>query len=50
MREVFEMNRVWSISLLFGAIVVAACLPGDIRPEPSSVIVAVEGSDTALNG
>jgi len=33
-----------------GACLVVACLPGDIRPEPASVFVSVEGSDTALNG
>jgi hypothetical protein len=27
-----------------------ACLPGDIRPEPASVFVSVEGSEAARNG
>jgi hypothetical protein len=33
-----------------GACLFVACLPGDLRPEPASVYVSVEGSDAAVNG
>lgn len=33
-----------------GACLFVACLPGDIRPEPASIFVDVEGGDAAFNG
>ncbi len=42
-------NAFGAISFV-GVVVIAACLPGDLRPEPGHVYVSVEGSDAALNG
>ncbi len=44
------MNRALGVTLLVGAIIVVACLPGDTRPEPGRVYVSVGGSDATVNG
>jgi hypothetical protein len=44
------MKKSLSATLFVGAFVIAACLPGDLRPEPGHVYVSVESSDAAVNG
>ncbi len=44
------MRKTWGPISFVGACLFVACLPGDIRPEPASVFVSVEGSDAAVHG
>lgn len=44
------MKKALGAIFFVGACVVAACLPGDLRPEPARVYVSVEASDAAVNG